>query len=161
MNLPPAVLALLSQLLAQEERALERFLAVLEEERRALLAGEAEAISAAVEEKNRIAETLQNCARQKLLLAAKSTGKTDEEAAHVLQEWMQEPSLAPVWERIRTLAERCQRANLENGTFIRERLALNQQALDVLLGAQERLTTYDALGTTRLRTATRRPLGSA
>lgn len=44
MNLPPAVLALLSQLLAQEERALERFLAVLEEERRALLAGEAEAI---------------------------------------------------------------------------------------------------------------------
>ena len=60
MHLPPAVLALLSQLLAQEERALERFLAVLEEERRALLAGEAEAIAAAVEEKNRVAETLQN-----------------------------------------------------------------------------------------------------
>ena len=152
---------MLSQLLAQEERALERFLAVLEEERRALLAGEAEAIAAAVEEKNRVAETLQNCSRQKLLLAAKSTGKTDEEAALVLQEWMQEPSLAPAWERIRALAERCRRANLENGTFIRERLAVNQQALDVLLGAQERLTTYDALGTTHLRTATRRPLGSA
>ena len=118
-------------------------------------------IAAAVEEKNRVAETLQNCSRQKLLLAAKSTGKTDEEAAAALQEWMQEPSLAPAWERIRALAERCRRANLENGTFIRERLAVNQQALDVLLGAQERLTTYDALGTTHLRTATRRPLGSA
>lgn len=161
MSLSPTALALLSQLLAQEERALERFLAVLEEERRALLAGEVEAITSSVERKNEITESLQNCGRQKLLLAAKSTGKTEQEAAAVLQQWMQEPSIAPVWERIRTLAERCRRANLENGTFIRERLAVNQQALDVLLGAQERLTTYDALGTTRFRTATRRPLGSA
>jgi flagellar biosynthesis/type III secretory pathway chaperone len=145
----PTQVTLLAKILQEEGATLERFLALLYEEEAALLGNDPSAVEAVIQRKNELAEKLQGFERQKVRVVATTVAGGEAAQRAILAKWQTLPPLLPHWEEARRLAQLCQAQNQKNGTILREKQQLIQQALSLLLGTEAQLATYDGSGLTR------------
>jgi flagella synthesis protein FlgN len=150
-------LATLDTLLTDIASELRRFVAVLAEEKAALIAGEAHRLPALTTEKSALAERLATLDSQRnsaLQAQGFAPGRQG------IDSWLAKQSVAnaTLWREILMLAAQAKQANEINGALIGTQSQQNQQALSVLLG--EFTATYDASGQQQPLSGGR-PLGSA
>lgn len=119
--------------LKNERDFLRSFITLLEKEQQALLVQDSDQLLMLADAKNqavnKLAE-LSNVRRQRMDL---TTANSDTTA------WVQKnaPLCLGVWEEVRELATRAHHLNQVNGEVIQLKLRSNQQALTVLLGANQ------------------------
>jgi flagellar biosynthesis protein FlgN len=127
----PAAAANITSQLQAERTALQAFVALLESEQQALIAGQTEQLlpladskTLAVQELNKLAN-----ARNNMLLASGAKS-----GAGGIETWLQAHAAGslPVWRDIQKLALQSQQTNSSNGKLIQLKLWHNQQALAVL-----------------------------
>ncbi len=131
----------LSAVLAEEIRAAEAMLETLEEESRALTAGNPDALGAATDAKARLVDTLEKLETERRKLTP-DTGTLS----------------APEWQRLRELIARCKDDNQRNGTLLQARAENVRAALKTLRGSEPEL--YGATGRAPARSDARK-LGTA
>jgi len=126
--------ASISELIARELTSLQRFRALLEQERQALTGIQADALPSIVEEKAKLAAVLSalEAGRDELLVqAGRSKGRTGMEA------WLKNcPNPATEnqrWAELLELAAKARQENETNGRLINLLLKQNQDALSILL----------------------------
>lgn len=115
--------------LVVEHKALQSFIALLEEEQRTLLSGQPETLLELADHKTRHVETLTRLAQQRRQLQPVEPTAAD---ARVCQLWMD----------IRQMAEQAEQLNRTNGELIQIKLRNNQQALTVLNQAANSASLY-------------------
>ena len=138
-----------------ERDAMRAFIELLESEQRCLLASETEQLLTLAESKNQIAGRLHE------LGSARKQFQSQNIASEPLESWLKSHAgtALPVWEEIRTLADRAQQINNSNGEMIKTKLRYNQQALNVLHSAAQNASLYGPDGQPNLPGSGRR-LGS-
>lgn len=124
----------IDQAIAAEGALLQDFIRLLETEQAHLIAGETDPLLALSEQKTRFAEQLNAASDRREALAAAQSVDLNAHAG---------------WAEILRLAEQAKNINLLNGKLIGQRLANNQQALQVLMGATERSSIYGPDGQPR------------
>jgi len=124
----------LERLIAAESALLADFVRLLETEQGHLVAGETDPLQALSEQKTRQAEQLNAASKRRSAIA-------DAQSVAL--------STYPGWSEILHLAEQAKSLNALNGKLINQRLANNQQALQVLMGAAERSAIYGPDGQPR------------
>jgi flagellar biosynthesis protein FlgN len=154
----PIDFARLGRLLELEEEQMGQFVALLEQEKDLLIAGEVDALVALSEEKTKSYRLLQRVHDQRAILLGNWKGDNSGQSIAALLESI--PELGARWQKILNLAEQANEQNQINGRLINERLAHNQAALSVLMAAAERPQFYGADGRARA-SGTGRILGSA
>jgi len=143
-----------------ETRELRAFLALLERERQALSASDAEPLMAICAEKNQASDRLHAIGlRRSEWLANQGYGR----GRAAVSAWLATlPSHVPqhaAWQQLMGLATRARNLNEESGALIRTRMQHSQQALAVLLAASDRAALYGPDGQT-LGAPGKRHLGS-
>lgn len=134
--------------LQQELSALERFVALLQQEQDALVAGNVDALLALSQDKLGKAEQLNALGKQRVT-RLQQAGYSGDSAG--MTAWLDDkPAIQQqTWERLLELAREAQRLNQTNGKLIQTHLQHNQQALNTLLGAANQAGTYGADGQAR------------
>ena len=136
--------------LRQELAALGEFFAILQQEQQALIAGDIDKLIPVVEEKTRLATSLNHFAveRQRLLSTA---GLSNDRKG--LEAWLAGQPLKAQdradWKKLMALSADAQALNDSNGKLIAMRIQHNQQALNVLLTAANQTTVYGRDGQTK------------
>ena len=139
-----------SNSLKTELAALREFTAVLQREQQALIAGDIDKLLPVVEEKTRLAASLNRFAeqRQRVLNAA---GLSNDRKG--LEAWLAaQPSMGKDregWNQLLALTGAAQSLNDSNGKLIAMRIQHNQQALNVLLSAANQTALYGPDGQTK------------
>lgn len=151
----------LSNLLIGEAAQLRGFLALLEREQQALIAGDVDSLMPLAAEKSEIFGRLAglgDARNQALTAESLSPDRQGMEA------WLaRHPSLAgarQAWQDLLALAAQARELNRVNGNLIVTRLASNQQALSTLLAAANQAALYGPDGQARP-VGSGRSLGSA
>ncbi len=127
----PAAAPPVDTLLANEAALLAAFVSLLETEQAHLVAGETDPLLALAELKTTLADKLTAASQ------ARARASGGEVAGH------------PRWVEILTLADKAKQLNTLNGRLIGQRMAHNQQALQVLMTATERSAVYGPDGQPR------------
>jgi flagella synthesis protein FlgN len=145
------------RLLADIASELRRFVALLAEEKSALIAGDAQRLPALSAEKSALAERL-GALDDRRGLRLRAQGFDNDKPG--IAAWLsgQSPANAALWREILRLATLAKETNDLNGTLIDVQAQQTRQAVATLLG--ELAATYDASGQQHPATR-RRPLGSA
>ena len=136
--------------LKDELVALREFIAALQQEQQALIAGDIEKLSPLVEEKTRLAASLNRYSeqRQRLIRAA---GLPNDRSG--LEAWLERQPLQAQdranWKKLLALTGEAQALNESNGKLIAMRIQHNQQALNVLLSAANQTSLYGPDGQTK------------
>lgn len=139
-----------SDSLKDELAALHDFTAILQQEQQALVAGDIDKLIPLVEEKTRLAASLNLFAeqRQRLISAA---GLPNDRTG--LEAWLATQPLntrdRTDWTKLLGLTGEAQTLNETNGKLIAMRIQHNQQALNVLLSAANQTTLYGPDGQTK------------
>lgn len=149
----------LGALLADELAAIAKFIALLQQEQQALIAGAQEGYESLATAKLGIADRLNalSAARdQALRQAGLPLGRPG------MDTWIaaQPASVRSAWQSLLTTATEARRLNELNGKIIAERLSNNQQALAILTTATNRASLYGPDGQTHV-SGSGRKLGSA
>lgn len=156
---PPA--SRLSSHLSDELAALRSFVAILQQEQQALVAGDLDRLMPLVVEKTDLAARLGQFAEQRSQMLAAASLPPDRSG---MEMWL--ARLAPAdtahasWKILLTLTSEAQALNESNGKLIAMRMQHNQQALNVLLAAANQATLYGPDGQTKT-TSGGRLFGSA
>ncbi|GAA5183937.1 hypothetical protein GCM10025771_36760 [Niveibacterium umoris] len=147
---PNALLqAQFAALLAEASSQLERFVRLLDDEHELLLTGKVEALLTLAEDKTAAVRQLQQTENARALLLSRAG--VDASAARIGDFIALLPQqTVNAWQHYLGLARRAHDANARNGTFIRDQLRVNQQAMSVLL-AHSGPSLYDADGITSAR----------
>lgn len=147
--------------ISAETAALQQFIAVLEEEQRLLIGGDADAVLPLIETKTGLIAALGNAGQQRETALRELGVEIRKEA---MEAWFaQAPTeLQAQWQQLLGLAQTANRLNNTNGQLINTRLQYNQQALSVLMNASGGIgdDTYGPDGHKAAGTGSR-PLGSA
>lgn len=155
--MPAALLAAI----AAETAALQRFIAVLEEEQKLLIGGNADAVLPLLEKKTALIAEL-GAAGQQREAALQALGVEIRKDA--MEAWVASTStdFQAHWQTLLELAQTANRINSTNGQLINTRLQYNQQALSILMNAAGNIgeDTYGPDGHKTTGTGSR-PLGSA
>lgn len=139
-----------SQLLSSELATLREFVALLQQEQQALVAGEIDRLMPLVNEKAGLAARLGEFSDQRnrmLTAASLPTNKLG------MEKWLSD--LAPAdsarktWASLVKMTAEAQALNESNGKLIAMRLQHNQQALNVLLAAANQASLYGPDGQTK------------
>lgn len=146
MTVPPAIENDLDAMLAEEQRELEGFIALLEREQAVLTTGAIDQLQSVAEEKSCAFGRLARIGRERSesLAQAGLPGASRTPAALAAL-----PEASPVrrrWLALRHSADRAQALNRQNGVLIRLRLTRNHQALALLLSLSEQAATYGPNG---------------
>ena len=121
--------------IAAETAALQRFTAVLEEEQKLLIGGNADAVLPLLEKKTALIAELGAAGQQReAALQALGVAEIRKDA---MEAWF---AAAPAdfqarWQTLLELAQTANRINSTNGQLINTRLQYNQQALSILMNA--------------------------
>ncbi len=132
----------LPRALASEARTIERFVALLRNERALLVKGQVDQVSDLLPEKNQLTSRLAHLAEQRNRLLTVAGGTADRRgiaawfAAHPA-----ETEAHACWSRLLVLAGEARGLNQLNGELIRLRLQHNAEALSIL-GAGATLSLY-------------------
>jgi len=116
--------------LSDERDAMRTFVALLEQEQKALLSTDTDALLSLAEQKTKHSDKIQALVRERRASLPDSLNT---------EKWLQAnspPGLA-LWHEIRQLAEQAQRQNHINGELIQLKMRYNQQALVALVGATQ------------------------
>lgn len=144
-----------------EISALHQFIAVLEEEQKLLIGGDADAVLPLIEKKTGLIGALGNAGQQREAALRELGIEISKEA---MEAWFaQAPAeLKGKWQQLLALAQTANRLNNTNGQLINTRLQYNQQALSVLINASGNIgdDTYGPDGHKAAGSGSR-PLGSA
>ena len=145
--------------LTEELQVLRQFVATLQQEQDALVAGNADPLIDLAERKSALADqlTLMGEARDNALLqAGLSMGKPG------MDTWLASvpPPAQAAWAEFIQLATQSRDLNALNGKLIFEKISTNHQALRILTSAGERASLYGPDGQTRIGGSSR-TLGSA
>lgn len=161
MSAPDAAkLATLRTLVSEELGAVRAFVALLEREQEALVAGDADRVSALAQEKSESLARLDAFAlRRTELLSACGLGRGRAAVDAWLGSAPTHGALRRDWDALLEHAARARALNGQNGTLIRSLLAHNHQALGVLLSLSDRGSLYGPDGQART-TPAGRHLGS-
>ena len=148
--------------IAAESAALQRFIAVLEEEQKLLIGGDADAVLPLLEKKTALIAEL-GAAGQQREAALQALGVDIRKDA--MEAWFAEATAdyQTQWQTLLELAQTANSINSTNGQLINTRLQHNQQALSILMNAAGNLgdsSTYGPDGHKTTGSGTR-PLGSA
>lgn len=147
--------------IAAETAALQRFIAVLEEEQKLLINGNADAVLPLIEQKTTLIAELGAAGQQRESTLQALGVEIRKEA---MEAWIAkaDPELKTSWQALLELAQTANRLNSTNGQLINTRLQYNQQALSILVNASGGLSddTYGPDGH-KSAGASSRPLGSA
>ena len=147
--------------IAAETAALQRFIAVLEEEQKLLISGNADAVLPLIEQKTALIAELGSAGQQREA-ALQALGVEIRKEA--MEAWVAGAGaeLKAPWQALLELAQTANRLNSTNGQLINTRLQYNQQALSILVNASGSLSddTYGPDGHKNAG-ASSRPLGSA
>lgn len=147
--------------IAAETAALQRFIAVLEEEQKLLIGGNADAVLPLLEKKTALIAEL-GAAGQQREAALQALGVEIRKDA--MEAWVASTStdFQAHWQMLLELAQTANRINSTNGQLINTRLQYNQQALSILMNAAGNIgeDTYGPDGHKTTGTGSR-PLGSA
>jgi len=147
--------------IAAETAALQRFIAVLEEEQKLLISGNADAVLPLIEQKTALIAEL-GAAGQQREAALQALGVEIRKEA--MEAWIAGAAaeLKAPWQALLELAQAANRLNSTNGQLINTRLQYNQQALSILVNASGSLSddTYGPDGH-KSAGASSRTLGSA
>lgn len=126
------------------------FVAALQQEQQALVAGDIDRLVSVVKEKADLATRLNRFAeqRQQLLTAA---GLPNDRTG--IESWLTDQTLSPsdrsAWKSLFALTSEARTLNESNGKLIAMRMQHNQQALNVLLEAANQATLYGPDGQTK------------
>lgn len=146
-------------ILIDGERALmRRFVDLLEQEERLLIAGETDALLSLVREKGEVYQLLQRQHDGRALLLGRLGLNNNDQSIRSLCASMSDTLSR--WDEVLALANEARERNSLNGKLIIERMHNNQSALTVLLSASDQPQLYGSDGSTRL-TGRGRHLGSA
>jgi len=133
----------IDQILNEETRTLRAFLDLLEQERKALLEGNADQLLAFADDKNRLSGELSRLAlRRAQWLAAAGHGSGAAAVAAWLQRQPPDAPLRKTWQALLDLAAQARARNEECGALIRTHMQHNKQALSVLMSASNQATLY-------------------
>lgn len=147
--------------IAAETAALQRFIAVLEQEQKLLINGDADAVLPLLEKKTALVAELGSAGQQREA-ALQALGV--EARKDAMEAWFASApgELQKHWQQLLELAQTANRINSTNGQLINTRLQHNQQALSILMNAAGNLgdDTYGPDGHKTTGTGSR-PLGSA
>jgi len=139
-----------SDSLKHELAALGDFAAVLQQEQQALVAGDIDKLVPIVEDKTRLAASLNRFAEQRQRLI-KAAGLPNDRKG--LEAWLAGQPLKAQdradWKKLLALTAEAQSLNDSNGKLIAMRIQHNQQALNVLLSAANQTTLYGPDGQTK------------
>lgn len=140
----------LQNLLLEEAAQLRGFLALLEREQQALVAGDVDQLMPLAEEKNRVFARLAGLgdARNKTL-AAESLPPDRPGVESWLDRHPELSGLRKTWQDLLELTLKAREINQVNGNLIGTRLANNQQALSTLLSAANQAALYGPDGQAR------------
>jgi len=97
--------------ISAETSALQQFIAILEEEQKLLIGGDADAVLPLIDKKTVLIAALGNAGQQR------------------------ESALQQRWQQLLELAQTANRLNNTNGQLINTRMQYNQQALSILINA--------------------------
>lgn len=144
-----------------ETAALQHFIAVLEEEQKLLINGDADSVLPLLEKKTQLIAELGG-AGQKREAALRELGIEIRKDA--MEAWFAKapPALQQRWQQLLELAQSANQINTTNGQLINTRLQHNQQALSILMNATGSVgdNTYGPDGHQKHGSGSR-PLGSA
>jgi flagella synthesis protein FlgN len=148
--------------IAAETAALQRFIAILEQEQKLLISGNADAVLPLLEAKTGLIAEL-GTAGQAREAAFRALGV--ELRKEALDAWFADApaELQNPWQKLLGLAQTANQINSTNGQLINTRLQHNQQALAILMNASSDLgdhSTYGPDGHQKHGSGSR-PLGSA
>lgn len=156
--------AALTAAISAETAALQRFIAVLEQEQQLLIGGDADAVLPLLEQKTELITLLGNAGQQREA-ALRTLGVEPQKAA--MEAWFAgvgvDADLQARWQTLLGLAQQANQINSINGQLINTRLQHNQQALSILMNAAGTLgdnSTYGPDGHAKHDSGSR-PLGSA
>ena len=139
-----------SQLLSSELAVLREFVALLQQEQQALVAGEIDRLMPLVNEKTSIAAQLGEFAEQRnRMLAAASLPANKQGMEKWLSGLAATDPVRKTWASLVKMTAEAQALNESNGKLIAMRLQHNQQALDVLLAAANQASLYGPDGQTK------------
>lgn len=128
---------------AAEAAALQRFVALLERERKVLIKGEVDRLFDIVREKNDLAVQLALLSTQRgSVLAADGLAPDRSGMAAWFAAHPAASDAQGVWSSLLSLASEARELNRDNGNLIQLRLQHNAQALEALLGANASLKLY-------------------
>lgn len=123
---------------------------VLQQEQQALVAGDIDKLTPVVEEKTRLASSLNRFAEQRQRLISASGLPNDRSG---VEAWLASQVLSPKdradWRKLLALTGEAQTLNESNGKLIAMRMQHNQQSLNVLLSAANQATLYGPDGQTK------------
>lgn len=123
---------------------------VLQQEQQALVAGDIDKLTPIVEEKTRLASSLNRFAEQRQRLISASGLPNDRSG---VEAWLASQVLSPKdradWRKLLALTGEAQTLNESNGKLIAMRMQHNQQSLNVLLSAANQATLYGPDGQTK------------
>jgi len=139
-----------SQLFNNELATLRDFVKILEQEQKALVAGEIDRLMPFVEEKTRLAAKLGEFANQRSRLLAAAALPANKQG---MEKWLSRlPPADPthkIWAGLVSISAEAQALNESNGKVIAMLLQHNQQSLNVLLAAANQASLYGPDGQTR------------
>lgn len=148
--------------IAAESAALQRFIAVLEEEQKLLISGNADAVLPLLEKKTALIAELGSAGQQREA-ALQALGVPISKEA--MEAWFANATadFQAQWQTLLELAQTANRINSTNGQLINTRLQYNQQALSILMNAAGNLGDSSTYGPDGHKTtgSGSRPLGSA
>lgn len=150
--------ARLAQLILDEQRGLQGFLALLEREEALLVSNQTDALSLLAEEKTALYRALQRLSDERVMLFARVGAKVSTDNIRIV--FANAPEVLAAWDEVLKLAQQAKARNEINGRLISDRLQNNQQALSVLLAAADAPQIYGPDGQSRP-TAASRVWGSA
>lgn len=131
------------KIIIREADLVERFVGLLEREKDLLSGGRTEALAAAVEEKEQLAEKLNALTQQRGHYLVKN-GFTADRAG--MASWTavhpQQKEAVTAWERTLSLTARAKELNRVNGQLIQLHMQYTDQALEILQRKESRLDLY-------------------
>ena len=130
---------------AEELISMQSFVALLEQERAALGAGEADTLPGLAAEKTTVLEMLSRCAEQRArMLGIAGVPAT---AAGMQQLLGSDPDARKIWSDLLEVARRASELNTGNGFLVNQRIAHVERAIDAISGPPASL--YSTSGITR------------
>lgn len=138
----------MTDILQQEQAALDRFIDLLQREQKSLVNADVETLTAISEHKLKLSEQLNGIARERVALLQRAGFGTD---AGGVKGWLagQPQRVADAWKNLMESAQTAHRLNQTNGKLIQTHLQHNQQALAALINAANTGDVYGADGQPR------------
>lgn len=149
--------------LADELKALQNFLHILQREEAALIEGALETLSPIAKQKSNLAAQLNQFVEKRHALLS-STALPPNRVG--MEQWLNtqtNKALQKQWQNLLELTTQAQQLNMSNGALIHTRMQHNQQALNALLEANQQASLYGPNGQTQSSAANtgRRLFGAA